>query len=590
MQTTPALAQKPSFATRILQYFVDRKNKIAILAILSLLMYAAQRRGYFKLLLKYMMSKVEEKMVKKFEESQKEMNRQSQKSSEFTTVLNEFQEKYPQQSMDYLKRFLDAEFSMNAIKDGLRNKNLPTAEKNKNWQAFKTSVLKSTLLTMLGKSYLGTVWLLRDVVSQRANSKIEQIIKGSQDISQDARFVTDALEASKEFIESCIDALVHKTLSDSLTIIEQTATKLDFKLTDKVTIDTFISRLEEVKNILFHPVSTEDKIESEWIELPLKKGLAKRTLPKLKHKRVLKRNLTVRELGQMVYRNLFGSTPKITASMKDSLATHMLLSKFKNYKIDHSEGVVVGFLLQDTKRRSHEMLSTIIEQDEKAEDHSEFVDEKRIKAQRVYEGTASWDSKDYEKQHTLFVQLDKVLSEVSSDFLDNLTSVNARLLTECGFEFYFKKLSNRLTLFKKASPENEGEQLFMKLVTSLNKILEEEFVDKQGAKNDLVLYESRSKDLFSIAKKNDPSTANFAEIETNILVAEEAKLHALYLRASREFAARIFYEEEFDTFFGEELDKPTEEGKSPAKSEQDMLMSMMSRLGNAGGPPAALTD
>ena len=585
MQSALVPASKPALISRIAQYFVDRKKRFVFLGFFVIAMYLAKRRGYLKFLIKYALKQFEERMMKHMEASAHETSRQVAKSAAFTTILKDYYEKFPEQTMVFLRRFYQVEFDLENIKEGLKNKSLSNADKTKNWQAFKSSLLRTLVLTLIAKSYLGTVWLLRDLVSVKAQTRITQILAkyeccstGENKESKGNKFQTDALAACKEFFESYINALVQKTLREILGVVEQQSMQLEWKLNEKVSIDTFIDKLQQVKTALLQPKDYTEAGEADCIEFPVKNSISKRRLPRLQHKRVLKRGLAIRDIGLMMKRVIFGSQTKIVPVVSDSVAIHGLLGRFRNYRLDSADGVVVSFLLQDTKRRSRDKLSIIAETDEKAEDQSELVDEIFAKTQRVYEESSSWDGKDYDKQHELFLKLDTVLSEVFSEFLDILSSINSRLLTECAIELQFKKIVNRLLLLQKTSVDNQGDILFMKLITSLSKVLDEELLDKQGAKNDLVLYEARTKDLFLVAKRNDPMSADLGEIQTNLLVAEEAKLHALYTRATREFAARVYFEEEFDTFYGEEFDKATDDNKSPAKSEQDELVSMLSRL------------
>jgi hypothetical protein len=300
----------------------------------------------------------------------------------------------------------------------------------------------------------------------------------------------------------------------------------------------------------------------------------------LVHKRAYKSAFSIKKSVSTFFSLIFKpASGKLQTEFEQTVFSKRTFGCFKNYSVDLKGYSLVGYFLAETRRKSADRLSTIAEVQEGLEDRSSDAQDemKAIQANElVYEESSTIEGKNYEKQQYIIFCLEKLVHSTIKEFLDHLTSANCQLLTETALEYNFKKFATRLELFKAVSAENKGDLVYLKLLTALNKILEEEMINKQAAKNDSVLYEARTKELFKIAKKTEIENPEAALV--NILVAQEAKGHAMIQRSTREWAARIFFEEEFDQYYGDEFEVTDDQKQSPAKDEQQQLIQMLSKL------------
>ena len=577
---TTLVPPRQGLFNRLLGYLVDRKRRFGVMAVLLVAMYVAQRRGYLKSLLSYAFKRVEQRMLAQMEDSNKEMTRQAQKSGDFTRALKEYTDRNAALFSPAMDKHFQGRYELDRIKTQLRDKTLTTAEKTKNWVAFKSAVLKSTVLVLVAKSFLSTVWLVREAILAKCKLSVEQIVKENK--SKETKFLGDSVESAKEFVSNFIDATIQLLLQDFIPIIEEMAGGLEWRLTDKVSIDAFVAKLQDISVQLLAPKQPTRQREPDFIDLNFKPGSLSRTVAncRLMHKKFVKQSFKFRDFGKLIYNTLFGNVSKIAVRLEHTLYSENLLSRLAAYRLNTNRSAVVNHLLQETQRRSTDKLSTIAEIDEKVEDNSELVsDHDHRRGQVDYEDRQLWEGRDYERQHAIIVQLETATYNCLGDFLDTLSNPNAQLLSEASLEFQFKKIANRLALLKNAAVENQGDIPFMRLLTSIHKIVEEEFLSRDAGKNDMALYETRSKELFSLAKrKAGESLGNTELVNLNIEIAEEAKVHGILQRAAREFGARLFFDEEFQLFYGDEFDSPNNEKNSPAKNEQMELMQMLGRI------------
>lgn len=588
----------PSLAARLVnyftQYFVDRRKKFAVYAALFLVMYVAHRRGYFRLLLSFAWSKAEKRLLQKMEEDQKASARALSRSEEFSSGLKQFTERFPSKSMSFIKREVDKHYNMEAVKNSLKLKDITAAEKTKNWQSFRAAVCSSTIFVVTLKSYLWNVWLIRDILQAKSKDLLEEIIQPLKK-TKDTKFLSDCISSTQEFINKFLDSLIDYTVQQIYKKVNKISGLLEWKLNDKVSIDSFIAKLGEIKDTL---LTTDTAVHShqDTIDLSFKMlGASKGTIHfKLVHKLVASMKLSLTSMFTFLYRHIIAPHPtKLAASFKPTVFSKVSFGRYKDYSVDMGDYRLMSYLLAETRRKSTEKLSTIAEMDENEEDKSGVVtdlEEQAARSQLVYEESATFDGRDYDKQQAIIQRLEKFSFSFFKEFMDYLVSANTQLLAESVLEFNFKKLATRLVLFKNIGDQNAGDLVYMKLLTIVNKVVEEEITEKAAAKNDLLLYEARTKDLFLQVKNDKMPDAKLTQ--TNILVAEEGKLHSLVLRATREYAARMFFDEEFDQFYGDEFDRPRADRKSPAKAQADGLqefMSMMNKV-EAGRPAEPIQE
>lgn len=175
--------------------------------------------------------------------------------------------------------------------------------------------------------------------------------------------------------------------------------------------------------------------------------------------------------------------------------------------------------------------------------------------------------------------INKTVYDFFDEFLDILSSANSQIILEYYIQFQFKKMNNRLLLLD----QKLGSELpFIKYITFMNNILEEEFFSQEYYLHDKDLYESRSKQLFSVLEEEleeiqesetgkdtdmleSPSrpretskagadtlipSEQVNQIEFNIEIAKEAKMSKFLVESLRELGGRIYFNEEYDSYFG----------------------------------------
>ena len=512
-------------------------------------------------------------------ESQKLLQKQTQKSNQFTEAYKAHHERLPQLLENYLGNILNDQLDMVRIKEGLKNKSLSTQEKSKNWQLFKQTVIKSCSTTMIIRGYLVTILLIKDLTMEKLNSKFDLLIEENK--QKEPKFLSDSIESTKSFVNNLIESMIKHCINDILSFVDKCNSPLNYKLTDNITIDEVINRIHDIKTKFLSSTEVENLLLPDSIDLTIKRsgGLKRMSRFQLIHKRCINRSRSIGSIFRMCFKSLFTSSNKITTEISKTSISHILLTRFKDYQLSNKNSSITNHLFNNTKCKSCDKLSTITEIDEKAEDRSDLMDEDRTKGQIVYEEGVSYESKDYERQQNILQSLENIIVGIFDDFFDNLTSVNTQILMETYVEHNFKKLANRLVILKHNSNDFKDQVTFMKVISALCKIIEEEIIDRQSVQNDRILYQSRAKELFSLANKNpDDISLKSPEVLVNIQISEEAKLQGLLQRANREFSARLYFEEEFEEFYGEEFDKPVDNKSSPAKNEQQELMDIFSRL------------
>jgi hypothetical protein len=571
---------KPNFAVRFVQYFVDRRRGVGIFGAILLAMYVAHRRGYLKKLFEYMLTKVQERISKQMEEANKEMLKQQARSEEFSNALKNFSEKFPNLAMNHLTRQIDVIYNLESIKESLKNKGLDQAEKTKRWQSFRESICRSLLYVIISRSYLWSVWLIRDMLQAKLKSALDELISTAS--QKDTKFLSDSIGSTQDFINNFVEGVVSHTLQSFIEPISKLSSTLEFKLTDKVSIDDMITKLEVVKTSLLSQEATFETEKPDQFEISIRRlGVAKNFLKfNLVHQRARKSSFSLRNSIKGIFNSLFQPSPsRLNVEFNQTVFSKKAFWGFKNYFVDLHGYSLVGYFLSETRRKSNELLSPIVELDEVEEDQSgdlEVDARNKLVKELIYEESSTIEGKNYESQQFIISSLERIVHNSIKEFLDDLTSANCQLLTEVALEYNFKKFATRLHLFKMISKENQGEMVYLKMLTSISKIIEEEMVNKVAFKNDTSLYEARTKELFKLAKKSE--VENVEQTIVNIEVAEEAKAHAIIQRSTREWAARIFFEEEFDMYYGDEFQVGEKEGESPAKQEQRELMEMLSRL------------
>lgn len=584
--STPPLASR--LVNYFAQYFLNRCKKFAVYAALILVMYVAQRRGYFRKFLAFAWTKAEKRIMQKIEDEQKSAARAMSRGEEFSTGLKQFTERFPAKCMNFIKWEVDKHYNMEELKNNLKLKDLTAAEKTVNWQNFRAAVCSSSVYVVVLKSYLWSVWLIREILQSKSKQLLEDIIKPLKK-TKDTKFLSDCIGSTQEFINKFLDSLISFTAQEIYKKVNKVSGLLEWKLNDKVSIDSFIAKLEEIKNILL----TSDMVVHaipETIDLSFKAlGSGKGTIHfKLVHKVLTNLTFSISSIFKTLYRHLLAPHPtKLEPEINSTVISRVAFSRYKDYSVDVGEYRLMSYLLAEARRKSTERLSIIAEMDENDEDKSGVItdlEEQAAKSQLIYEESSTFDGKDYDKQQTIIKELEKFSNQFFREFMDYLTCENTQLLTESLIEYNFKKLATRLILFKNINTQNSGDLVYMKLLTVVNKVVEEEITDKIANKNDLILYEARTKDLF-LQVKNE-KIENPLLTEVNIMVAEESKLHTLVKRASREYAARIFFDEEFEKFYGDEFDRPRSDKRSPAKAQADGLeefMNIMNKV-EAGRP------
>lgn len=565
---------------RFIQYFVDRKKKLAVIGIVCFILWVAKRRGYLKRLFSFSLQVAEERMNKHLEATNQEMMRQSARAEDFSKTLKEFHEKFPTLAMNNISRHLDVVFEIDQIKEGLKNKGLDQAEKTKKWQQFREAVCRGTILTLVARSYLWSIWLIRDILQAKIKNSLDELVKSSS--YKDTKFLSDSFGATQDFINSFVEGVISHTMNGLSETVAKLSSKLEFKLTDKVSVETLIAKLEEVKADLLTKYTIGEGEVPDQYEISIRRlGVTKSSLKfSLVHKRALNRPFSLRKTLANAFSTLFKpSSNKLQTEFTQTVFSQKVFGSFRDYQVDLQGYSLVSYFVAETRRKSAEHLSPIAEVGERDEDQSGDVEEdlrQRRANQLIYEEKTCIEGKNYEKQQFIISSLEKLVHNGIKEFLDFLTSANCQLLTETALEFNFKKLATRLELFKQFNVENQGNLVYLKLLTSLNKIVEEEIINKQAAKNDVTLYEARTKELFKLANKQEVDKVEAALV--NVYVAQEAKGHAMVQRSTREWAARMFYEEEFDQYYGEEFEVSDNQKESPAKSEQRELMEMLSKL------------
>lgn len=148
----------PGILARFIGYFVNRKKRYIFLAICGLLLYFAQKKGYTGKLLAYSLKKAEERIQKAMENQQLKMQNSMDKSSAFSKSYKDTIEKLPSLLSNRMKIILTQKLGFEKLKEQLRNKSLPAAEKTKCWQAFRVAVLQGAVLIPVLKSYLTLVY------------------------------------------------------------------------------------------------------------------------------------------------------------------------------------------------------------------------------------------------------------------------------------------------------------------------------------------------------------------------------------------------------------------------------------------------
>lgn len=577
-------ASQPSLGRRLVTNFADyllaRKKKLAIYSAVFLAMYVSYRRGYFRKLLEYLLNKAEERIEKTIARSNDELQEKMRMSEEFATSLKSFLDKFQSKYMIFVKRELDKQYNIESIKESLKAKGIQAAEKTKNWQNFKSAVNNSVVFVLASKAYLWNVWMIKDMVVSKSKKNVQKLIDSFK-TTKETKFLSDSVASTLEFLNIFIDSLISNSIQEIHNNTNTFCKLLEWKLTDKVTIDSFIQRLSEIKDSLLQ-IDIHTKAHQENIDLQYKRlGLNKSTLNfKLVHKSKMKSSFSASGLLKACLRLLAPSPSNmISACLNQTIFSKMIFTRYKDYSIDLEGYSLMSYLLSETRRKSTSSLSPIVELDEHQEDKSGHVsdrDEQEARSQLIYEESSQLDGKDYDKQQLIIKSLEKFVYEFAKEFMDYLTCENTQLLAEINLEYNFKKLAARLELFKNFSKENSGELPYMKILTVVNKILEEEMVDKTSSKNDSQLYESRTKDLFLQLQRK--STDNPEQTCVNILVAEESKMYSMVQRATREYAARIYFEEEFEKYYGDKFDRPNNEKTSPAFIDNHNLAALMAKM------------
>jgi hypothetical protein len=583
MESQTQVLVKKGLLKRFGEYFVNRKYKFGALVALVAMLYWAKQRGWVKRFFEYLLSKAAEKVGERMEKLQKQMEESQRKAEQFAWFVQGFADKVPGLQSVFLKRFCNEDLNLDQLKQALKQKNLTAQEKTKNWQSFSASVLKATLATPVLKSYLGIIWSIREGLLLKRNKQFEGIYERYKDSSK--KSISAAIECSKSFILGFSEAMITRTVFSSLKLLEETTSLIDIKLNDKVTIDTLIEKIEAARDRLLQ-IKTQFEDLPDFIEVNFlrKENTKSHSYYKLQNKNTIEKSYSFKDLKKMLKRVILNWDEKIAVKLHSSLVSYELLRVYDNYGFFAGKENIVNHLLQETNLKSKDKLSTIAEKDEQVEEHSELVGDKEENPQAIYEEGINLESKDFEQNFLILNDLEDIIHQYFKEFIDVISSVNTQILLETAIQYNFKKLNNRLKLVSLTSKENAGEQSFLKLVTYLNKIVEEEFIEKTHVANDSVLYESRAKELFSLINKKelDESALNNPELLAHVSIGEEAKLHSLVQRGSKELLARIYFAEEFQQFWKDRIDEPEEDGKSGAKNEMEDMFGMLARLPQPG--------
>jgi hypothetical protein len=579
MESQSQAVVKKGFLKRVGEYFLNRKYKFGALVALVALLYWAKKRGWVKRFFEYLLAKAAEKVGERMETLQRQMEESQRRAEQFACFVQGFSDKAPGLHSVFLKRFCNEDLQLEQLKQALKQKNLTAQEKTKNWQQFSSSVLKATIATPVIKSYLGIIWSIRECLLLKRNKEFEAIYERYKDSSK--KNIASAIECTKAFILGFSEAMINRTVNSSFKLLEEATSLIDIKLNDKVTIETLMEKIEAVRDRLLE-TKTQFEDLPDFIEVNFlrKESTRSHSYYKLQNKNTIAKSYSFKDLKKMLKRVILNWDEKIPVKLRSSLISYELLRVYDNFGFFADKQNIVNHLLQETNRKSKDKLSTIDEKDEQVEEHSELVGDNDPNPEPIYEGTINMEGKDFEANFLILGDLESIIHQYFKQFIDIISSVNTQLLLETAIEYNFKKLNNRLKLLGLTSKENAGEQSFLKLVTYLNKVVEEELIEKTSAHNDLVLYESRAKELFSLMNKKelDESAVNNPELLAHLSIGEEAKLHGLLQRGTKEHLARMYFDEEFQAYWKDRIDEPEENGNSGAKNEMSDMLSMLSRL------------
>lgn len=531
-------------------------------------------------------------MQKTLENNLKRMQDVNKRTSNFANFFNNFMERNTPIVSQYIKRFCDSNgINLGASKKKLKVKNVTKKEKMENWNVYKMSVVKACLVTLIAKGFLNLIWFIKDTLMLKYDSKFREFQqsensengrkKSVEELKAEEAVASGTIEAGKSFIDEVIEAIISSSLDNLTSIIENSKDYFLVKLSKVMSVDDILQMYDSsLDNLLSKMSKTRRDIEPSHILINLK--IHSDLSSENKFFKLLHKNQFQKFRWSRVFTGFYNSLKtkkKINCQLKRTMISDSLILFYKNYRFKPQSDEITAHLMHTIKKRViTNNLSVINEEEEKKEETSEFIDEESGSNKIIiYEesSTHNWGDRNLETERKLVNNLTQTMVEYFDEFLDLLSSPNSQIILEYYIQFQFKKMSNRLVLL---SQKLKKDMPYIKYISYMNNILEEEFFNHQFYTHDNDLYESRSKQLFSYLEQNieddvEPQAeevedeAEGSEIEQNevkfsaedaeiidfdIDVAKEAKMSKYLIDSMREMGGRIYFNTEYETYFGKD--------------------------------------
>lgn len=564
----PKTASK-SILWKVISIIGNHKKKLIVLTGLCSILYWSQKTGALKKLFIKLLALIEKQYAVKMEKTRKERLEMDKKVEQFTDFITLFKSKSKDSIYAELTKFLHHSLDIEELEIKIKKKDLTIKEKKQTWEKYHENIIKMALAVLMSKGFLKLINYIKEMLILISEEDFTDLKKPSR---------TNSL--GRVFIESFVGGIIVSSMKEILKLSADCFSYFEKKLSKKVKITDIMEMFESALKFLRQSFNPKEKLEHKNTVISLGADLFTPKINslnlKLIHKSKSPRKFKLKNLLNRL-RTQIVQKSKTPIESNITLINYAATLRYKNYRLYTENGTLSAGLIFALKRCGSNQISIIHEIDKHAEDNSGYLID-GTKSNLVYEmsGEPKCDQKNEEEIKTLSLRVNKF----SQQFLDLITGVNFQIIYDAMIRIEFKKMNNRLKVlaFKRGTKEEK----VINTIKLIKQIIQEEFVDKDCAKNDDLLYETRTRELFNVIRfPEDQIEFDVEMIDTNIGIAEELKLQKMIENAVKEYGARIYYGKQFSKYFGikeDEINIENNPQNAMPKDDMSNIMELLERL------------
>jgi hypothetical protein len=505
----------------------------------------------------FIINKMAERMTKQLEDNLRESEKIQKVIRNMDDIIGHFKD-LNGAIRSNLKKDVSYLFSLDQIKESLKNKSLTPTDKKLIWENFKNESLLFTAFSLTYFQISNLILFIKEIIIV----KYERMLDGAN---------KDQFIIFENFFTTFCEFLI-KDGGKHLFVYLRDALKEVYEplnLTEKRNPSQICSIFTKMTNILLQPYVPDPN------DLPLR---IQRMPSRQSSSLILRSQSDLIDYSDMTsFLQCDTSNEKIAKKKQPKTPAQNGLkmpqldvtfhNKFIKILKDHSVIVDPQFLNKYLESSMEDNLSKSVDSSKATSNNS----------QSLYASTSGRISGDFseDKENIIpnnnNVKLDEsttksqqqekfleIFKKAVDEFLDQIDSPNFHLYLRYAIKFEFNKLKNRiLKYFLKSKIE---EMTIASLVPTLHNIVKEEFLDPESVKNNEAFYYARTKMGVTMMNQEEINI-NMEEADFTIRVIKECERKKYVDNAFFEFGKRIFMEDTYSKFYGAPTTK-LESGKN----------------------------